>query len=157
MGYTATVICACIMKRCENRMMSTKPKVGPGPYIHKLSMPVSRSRQRRTESQTQAERIGLTKDRRISIRGQIVAKKLGAGIKIVAKQSTTGCHNLDSGAEFFGHDAAFYQNSVQVSSLTFHIWHEFLTFWSCFVCSQGCVAITGVWVLSYDSVSITRI
>ena len=31
-------------------------------------------------------------------------------------------------AEFFGHNAAFYQNS-KVSSLTFRIWHEFLWPW----------------------------
>ena len=43
----------------------------------------------------------IARDRRIPIIGQIVAKKLCAGVKIVAMQSTTGCHDLDSGAEFF--------------------------------------------------------
>ena len=56
--------------------------------------------------------IIITRDRRISIRGQIVAKKLCAAVKTVAKQSTTGCHDVDSGADFFGHDAAFHQNSL---------------------------------------------
>jgi len=42
-----------------------------------------------------------TRDRTISIRGQMVAKKFCAAVKIVAEQSTTGCHDVDSGAEFF--------------------------------------------------------
>ena len=36
-----------------------------------------------------------TTDRRISIRVQTVAKKFCAAVKIVAKQSTTGCHGVD--------------------------------------------------------------
>ena len=48
----------------------------------------------------------------MSIKGQIVAKKFCAGVKIVAKQSTMGCHDLDCGTEFFfGHDAAFVATS----------------------------------------------
>ena len=38
-----------------------------------------------------------------------------AAVKIVAKRSTTGCHDVNSGAEFFGNDAAFYQNFLQVT------------------------------------------
>ena len=38
----------------------------------------------------------ITGDRRISIRGQIVAKTFCAVVKIVAKQSTTGCYGVDS-------------------------------------------------------------
>ena len=37
-----------------------------------------------------------TGDPRFSIRDQIVAKKFYAAVKIVAKQSTTGCHDVDS-------------------------------------------------------------
>ena len=84
---------------------------------------------------------------RILIKRRIVAKKFSPGIKIVTTCCRLLCYDLDCGAEFFGHDAAFYQNSVQLSSLTFRIWHEFLTFGSCFVCTQGCVTITRIWVL----------
>ena len=38
----------------------------------------------------------LTRDRRISIGGQIVAKQFCAAVNIVAKHSTTGCHDVDS-------------------------------------------------------------
>ena len=37
-----------------------------------------------------------TRDRRISTRGQIVAQKFCAAVKIVAKQSTAGCHDAES-------------------------------------------------------------
>ena len=37
-----------------------------------------------------------TRDGRISITGQIVAKTFSAAVKVVAKQSTRGCHYADS-------------------------------------------------------------
>ena len=40
-----------------------------------------------------------TRDQRISIRGQIVAKKFCTAVKIVATQLATGCHDVDSIAQ----------------------------------------------------------
>ena len=39
----------------------------------------------------------------------------------MAKQSTAGCHDLDSGAEFFVATVRRFINSLQESSLTFDL------------------------------------
>ena len=59
-------------------------------------------------------------------------QKILAAVKIVEKQSTTGCHDVDSGAECFGHDATFYHNSLQVTPL-----HRAVTLWSAFYRTAG--------------------
>jgi len=57
----------------------------------------------------------------MSIKGQIIAKKFCAAVKIVAKQSTTSSHDLDSGADFNLVTVRRFINSFQESSLTFDL------------------------------------
>ena len=56
-----------------------------------------------------------TRDRRISITGQIVAKKLCAEVKIWQSSRQLVVTMLTTAQNFLGHDAAFYQNSSQVT------------------------------------------
>ena len=68
--------------------------------------------------------VNITRDQRISIRGQIVAEKLWAGVKIVASRSWQSLQRVVTfltPAQNFLTTMRRFINSLQVSSLTFDL------------------------------------